>query len=163
VLINSVFASELGDGPTFWLTVAFRLMQLPLGLFKRLLDRLYQPLHRFFLLFEIGTGSYLELRQVLSREHQEALVVLLERFGSQAAEMQFKRRLALFSHAALEVELRFEFGEAPVGTQTAHGKAEGGRQQSDETKQGRIHRFSPSQSSIASGASIRASAPQCSG
>src|SRR5579863_10564331 len=24
VLINSVFASELGDGPTFWLTVAFR-------------------------------------------------------------------------------------------------------------------------------------------
>jgi len=29
VLVNSVFASELGDGPTFWLTVAFRLMQLP--------------------------------------------------------------------------------------------------------------------------------------
>ena len=33
VLINSVFASELGDGRTFWLTVAFRLMQLPLGIF----------------------------------------------------------------------------------------------------------------------------------
>src|SRR5499427_5429639 len=33
VLVNSVFASELGDGPTFWLTVAFRLMQLPLGIF----------------------------------------------------------------------------------------------------------------------------------
>jgi putative peptidoglycan lipid II flippase len=33
VLINSVFASGLGDGPTFWLNVAFRLMQLPLGLF----------------------------------------------------------------------------------------------------------------------------------
>jgi putative peptidoglycan lipid II flippase len=33
VLVNSVFASELGDGPTFWLTVAFRLMQLPLGVF----------------------------------------------------------------------------------------------------------------------------------
>src|SRR5258708_849280 len=33
VLVNSVFASQLGDGPTFWLTVAFRLMQLPLGVF----------------------------------------------------------------------------------------------------------------------------------
>ena len=33
VLINSVFASKLGDGPTYWLSIAFRLMQLPLGIF----------------------------------------------------------------------------------------------------------------------------------
>ena len=33
VLINSMFASTLGDGPIFWLAIAFRLMQLPLGVF----------------------------------------------------------------------------------------------------------------------------------
>jgi len=33
VLVNSVFASKLGDGPITWLNVAFRLMQLPLGIF----------------------------------------------------------------------------------------------------------------------------------
>lgn len=33
VLINSVFASELGNGPISWLSAAFRLMQLPLGVF----------------------------------------------------------------------------------------------------------------------------------
>jgi len=30
---NSIFASKLGDGPTFWLSAAFRLMQMPLGIF----------------------------------------------------------------------------------------------------------------------------------
>jgi putative peptidoglycan lipid II flippase len=33
VMINSMFASTLGDGPIFWLAIAFRLMQLPLGIF----------------------------------------------------------------------------------------------------------------------------------
>jgi putative peptidoglycan lipid II flippase len=44
VLINSVFASRLGDGPTFWLTVAFRLMQLPLGIFGVALGTVALPL-----------------------------------------------------------------------------------------------------------------------
>lgn len=44
VLVNSVFASELGDGPTFWLTVAFRLMQLPLGIFGVALSTVALPL-----------------------------------------------------------------------------------------------------------------------
>jgi putative peptidoglycan lipid II flippase len=44
VLVNSVFASELGDGPTFWLTVAFRLMQLPLGIFGVALGTVSLPL-----------------------------------------------------------------------------------------------------------------------
>ncbi|HUA89924.1 MAG TPA: murein biosynthesis integral membrane protein MurJ [Steroidobacteraceae bacterium] len=44
VLVNSVFASELGDGPTFWLTVAFRLMQLPLGVFGVALGTVALPL-----------------------------------------------------------------------------------------------------------------------
>ena len=33
VLVNSNFASFLGDGPVSWLNVAFRFMQLPIGLF----------------------------------------------------------------------------------------------------------------------------------
>jgi putative peptidoglycan lipid II flippase len=44
VLINSVFASELGDGPTFWLQAAFRLMQLPLGVFGVALGTVSLPL-----------------------------------------------------------------------------------------------------------------------
>src|SRR6266853_979990 len=44
VLVNSVFASQLGDGPTFWLTVAFRLMQLPLGVFGVALDTRKTPM-----------------------------------------------------------------------------------------------------------------------
>jgi len=44
VLINSVFASQLGDGPIFWLSIAFRLMQLPLGLFGVALGTVTLPL-----------------------------------------------------------------------------------------------------------------------
>jgi putative peptidoglycan lipid II flippase len=44
VLVNSVFASELGDGPTFWLSIAFRLMQLPLGVFGVALGTVALPL-----------------------------------------------------------------------------------------------------------------------
>ena len=44
VLINSIFASTLGDGPIFWLAIAFRLMQLPLGLFGVALGTVTLPL-----------------------------------------------------------------------------------------------------------------------
>ena len=44
VLINSMFASKLGDGPIFWLSIAFRLMQLPLGLFGVALGTVTLPL-----------------------------------------------------------------------------------------------------------------------
>ncbi len=44
VLINSIFASHLGDGPIFWLSIAFRLMQLPLGLFGVALGTVTLPL-----------------------------------------------------------------------------------------------------------------------
>src|SRR5271170_4527574 len=44
VLINSIFASGLGDGPIFWLAIAFRLMQLPLGLFGVALGTVTLPL-----------------------------------------------------------------------------------------------------------------------
>jgi putative peptidoglycan lipid II flippase len=44
VLINSMFASSLGDGPIAWLSIAFRLMQLPLGLFGVALGTVTLPL-----------------------------------------------------------------------------------------------------------------------
>jgi putative peptidoglycan lipid II flippase len=44
VLINSMFASTLGDGPIFWLAIAFRLMQLPLGVFGVALGTVTLPL-----------------------------------------------------------------------------------------------------------------------
>ncbi len=44
VLVNSEFASRLGDGAIFWLAIAFRLMQLPLGLFGVALGTVTLPL-----------------------------------------------------------------------------------------------------------------------
>jgi putative peptidoglycan lipid II flippase len=44
VTVNSVFSSHLGDGPTAWLSIAFRLMQLPLGIFGVALGTVSLPL-----------------------------------------------------------------------------------------------------------------------
>ena len=44
VTVNSIFASDLGDGPTYWLNIAFRLVQLPLGLFGVALGTVALPL-----------------------------------------------------------------------------------------------------------------------
>ncbi len=44
VLVNSMFASTLGDGRIFWLAIAFRLMQLPIGLFGVALGTVTLPL-----------------------------------------------------------------------------------------------------------------------
>src|SRR3984885_3621239 len=44
VLVNSMFASTLGEGPIYWLSIAFRLMQLPLGLFGVALGTVTLPL-----------------------------------------------------------------------------------------------------------------------
>jgi len=44
VTVNSYFSSHLGDGPTAWLSIAFRLMQLPLGVFGVALGTVSLPL-----------------------------------------------------------------------------------------------------------------------
>jgi len=44
VLVNSVFASNLGNGPVTWLQYSFRLMQLPLGIFGVALGTVSLPL-----------------------------------------------------------------------------------------------------------------------
>jgi putative peptidoglycan lipid II flippase len=44
VLVNSGFAAGLGDGPVSWLNIAFRLMQLPLGIFGVAIGTVTLPL-----------------------------------------------------------------------------------------------------------------------
>jgi putative peptidoglycan lipid II flippase len=44
VFVNSNFASYLGDGPVSWLNVAFRFMQLPIGLFGVAIGTVSLPL-----------------------------------------------------------------------------------------------------------------------
>ncbi len=73
VLINSVFASELGDGPTFWLTVAFRLMQLPLGVFGVALGTVALPL----LSRMAATGQHGAFRSELARGMRLAFLMTI--------------------------------------------------------------------------------------
>jgi putative peptidoglycan lipid II flippase len=73
VLVNSVFASELGDGPTFWLTVAFRLMQLPLGIFGVALGTVALPL----LARMAATGNMLAFRTELARGMRLAFLMTI--------------------------------------------------------------------------------------
>ncbi|HWW33527.1 MAG TPA: murein biosynthesis integral membrane protein MurJ [Steroidobacteraceae bacterium] len=73
VLINSVFASELGDGPTFWLTVAFRLMQLPLGVFGVALGTVTLPL----LARMAATGQHGVFRTELARGMRLAFLMTI--------------------------------------------------------------------------------------
>ena len=71
VLINSVFASRLGDGPITWLNIAFRLMQLPLGIFGVAVATVTLPL----ISRSAALGNMEEFRGALS--HAMRLVMLL--------------------------------------------------------------------------------------
>src|ERR1700726_964589 len=73
VLVNSVFASQLGDGPTFWLTVAFRLMQLPLGVFGVALGTVALPL----LTRMAATGDTEAFRSELARGMRLAFLMTI--------------------------------------------------------------------------------------
>jgi putative peptidoglycan lipid II flippase len=73
VLVNSVFASELGDGPTFWLQAAFRLMQLPLGVFGVALGTVSLPL----LARMAATGNMVSFRSELARGMRLAFLLTI--------------------------------------------------------------------------------------
>ncbi len=73
VLVNSVFASQLGDGRTFWLTVAFRLMQLPLGVFGVALGTVALPL----LARMAATGQHRAFRIELARGMRLAFLMTI--------------------------------------------------------------------------------------
>src|SRR5579863_7922565 len=123
VLINSVFASRLGDGPTFWLTVAFRLMQLPLGIFGVALGTVALPLlarmaaMHHFSAFRSELARGLRLAFLMTIPASIGLIVLAEpiisvlyqhgRFGAhETAESAGALRfyaLGLCGYAALKV------------------------------------------------------------
>jgi putative peptidoglycan lipid II flippase len=73
VLVNSVFASDLGDGPTFWLSVAFRLMQLPLGIFGVALGTVALPL----LARMAAAGNMVAFRSELARGMRLAFLMTI--------------------------------------------------------------------------------------
>jgi putative peptidoglycan lipid II flippase len=73
VLVNSVFASKLGDGPTFWLSAAFRLMQMPLGIFGVALGTVALPL----LARMAATGNMVSFRSELSRGMRLAFLMTI--------------------------------------------------------------------------------------
>jgi putative peptidoglycan lipid II flippase len=65
VLVNSMFASTLGDGAIFWLAIAFRLMQLPLGLFGVALGTVTLPLLSRLVVAGHMTGFRTELAHAM--------------------------------------------------------------------------------------------------
>jgi putative peptidoglycan lipid II flippase len=71
VAVNSGFASKLGDGAMAWLNVAFRLMQLPLGIFGVAVATVTLPL----ISRSAALGNKEEFRGALS--HAIRLVMLL--------------------------------------------------------------------------------------
>jgi putative peptidoglycan lipid II flippase len=73
VLVNSMFASTLGDGPIFWLAIAFRLMQLPLGLFGVALGTVTLPL----LSRLVVAGQMTGFRDELARAMRLALLLTI--------------------------------------------------------------------------------------
>jgi putative peptidoglycan lipid II flippase len=73
VMVNSIFASTLGDGAIFWLAIAFRLMQLPLGLFGVALGTVTLPL----LSRLVVAGKTDEFRSELARAIRWALLLTL--------------------------------------------------------------------------------------
>src|ERR1700681_4363092 len=73
VVINSMFASTLGDGAIFWLAIAFRLMQLPLGLFGVALGTVSLPL----LSRLVVAGQMIGFRAELARAMRLALLLTI--------------------------------------------------------------------------------------
>src|SRR5881392_832885 len=63
VLINSGFAASLGNGPVSWLNIAFRLMQLPLGIFGVAIGTVTLPL----VSKSAAVGNVDEFRTILAR------------------------------------------------------------------------------------------------
>jgi putative peptidoglycan lipid II flippase len=63
VLVNSGFAASLGNGPVSWLNIAFRLMQLPLGIFGVAIGTVTLPL----VSKSAAVGKMDEFRSILAR------------------------------------------------------------------------------------------------
>src|SRR5436853_7506607 len=73
VLINSGFAARLGDGPVSWLNIAFRLMQLPLGIFGVAIGTVTLPL----VSKSAAVGNMGEFRAILARGMRLAFLLTI--------------------------------------------------------------------------------------
>jgi len=73
VLINSGFAASLGNGPVSWLNIAFRLMQLPLGIFGVAIGTVTLPL----VSKSAARGDTGEFRSILARGMRLAFLLTI--------------------------------------------------------------------------------------
>jgi len=73
VLINSGFAASLGNGPVSWLNIAFRLMQLPLGIFGVAIGTVTLPL----VSKSAAIGDMNEFRAILARGMRLAFLLTI--------------------------------------------------------------------------------------
>ena len=73
VLINSGFAAGLGNGPVSWLNIAFRLMQLPLGIFGVAIGTVTLPL----VSKSAAVGNTAEFRAILARGMRLAFLLTI--------------------------------------------------------------------------------------
>src|SRR5436190_8699582 len=73
VLINSGFAGSLGNGPVSWLNIAFRLMQLPLGIFGVAISTVTMPL----VSKSVARGETAEFRAILARGMRLAFLLTI--------------------------------------------------------------------------------------
>jgi putative peptidoglycan lipid II flippase len=73
VLVNTSFASYLDKGAVSWLSIAFRLMQLPLGIFGVAIGTVTLPL----ISRAVAMGNTSEFRSILARGMRLALVLTI--------------------------------------------------------------------------------------
>jgi putative peptidoglycan lipid II flippase len=73
VLVNSGFAASLGNGPVSWLNIAFRLMQLPLGIFGVAIGTVTLPL----VSKHAAVGNLAEFRMILASGMRLALLLTI--------------------------------------------------------------------------------------
>src|SRR5438067_9358681 len=73
ILINSGFAASLGNGPVSWLNIAFRLLQLPLGIFVVAIGTVTLPL----VSKSAAMGNMDEFRAILARGMRHAFLLTI--------------------------------------------------------------------------------------
>jgi putative peptidoglycan lipid II flippase len=107
VFVNSNFASYLGDGPVSWLNVAFRFMQLPIGLFG----------------VAVGTVALPALSRHVAREDAEALGRTVRDGLVLTAALSIPAAAALAAFGRPIIGLVYEHGHFGPGDTTAAAAA----------------------------------------
>jgi putative peptidoglycan lipid II flippase len=94
ILVDTILASKMGDGPPTWLSIAFRLMQLPLGLFG----------------VAIATANLARVSQDVARRDHDALRASLAGALRAAALLTLPATAGLLALARPIVRVLFEHG-----------------------------------------------------